>query len=91
MAYGGIMLTSCQEPPRQAKHPQVLIVEEDGEHGTDDCNAKMADWLFEEFGQQGRRFRAGQLRLLAEREDESGLVLVGKATTKRMDYPAMDE
>ena len=36
---------------------------------TGDCNAKMADWLFEEFGQQGhRRFRAGQFRLLAERE-----------------------
>jgi hypothetical protein len=67
MAYGGIMLTSCREPPRQAKHLRVLIVEEDGEYGTDDCNAKMADWLFEEFGQQGRRSRAGQFRLLAER------------------------
>ena len=46
----------------------MLIVEEDGEYGTGGCNAKMADWLFEEFGQQGRRFRAGQFRLSAERE-----------------------
>jgi len=69
MAYGGIMLTSCREPPRQFKHLRVLIVEEDGEYGTGDCNGKMADWLFEEFGQEGNRHRAGQFRLLAERED----------------------
>jgi hypothetical protein len=27
MAYSGIMLTSCWEPPRQFKHLQVRIVE----------------------------------------------------------------
>jgi len=27
----------------------------------------MVGWLFEEFGQQGRRFRAGQFRLPGER------------------------
>jgi len=98
MAYGGIMLTSCREPPRQFKHLRVLIVEEDGEYGTGDCNAKMADWLFEEFGQQGHRFRAGQFRLLAEREpacyadrDGSGMVVVGKGTIKRMDHQDVDE
>jgi hypothetical protein len=91
MAYGGIMLTSCREPPRQFKHLRVLIVEEDGEYGTGDCNAKMADWLFEEFGQQGHRFRAGQFRLLAEREDESGMVVVGKGTIKRMEHQDVDE
>ncbi|TEU16788.1 MAG: hypothetical protein E3J21_09920 [Anaerolineales bacterium] len=91
MAYGGVMLTSCQEPPRQFKHLRVLIVEEDGEYGTGDCNAKMADWLFEEFGQQGRRFQAGQFRLLAEREDESGMVVVGKGTVKQMDHQDVDE
>jgi hypothetical protein len=69
----------------------VLIVEEDGEYGTGDCNAKMADWLFEEFGQQGHRFRAGQFRLLAEREEESGMVVVGKGTIKRMDHQDVDE
>jgi hypothetical protein len=86
MAYGGIMLTSCREPPRQFKHLHVLIVEEDGEYGTGDCNAKMANWSFEEFGQQGHRFRAGQFHLLAKREDESGMVVVGKGTIKRMGY-----
>jgi hypothetical protein len=91
MAYGGIMLTSCREPPRQFKHLRVLIVEEDGEYGTDDCKAKMADWLFEEFGQQGHRFRAGRFRLLAEWEDESGMVVVGKGTIKRMDHQDVDE
>jgi hypothetical protein len=91
MAYGGIMLTSCREPPRQFKHLRVLIVAEDGEYGTGDCDAKMADWLFEEFGQQGRRFRAGQFRLLAEREDGSGMVVVGKGTIKRMDHQDVDE
>jgi hypothetical protein len=91
MAYGGIMLTSCREPPRQFKHLRVLIVEEDGEYGTGDCNAKMADWLFGEFGQQGRSFRAGQFRLLAECEDESGMVVVGKGTIKRMDHQDVDE
>jgi hypothetical protein len=68
-----------------------LIAEEDGEYGTGDCNAKMADWLFEEFGQQGHRFRAGQFRLLAEREEESGMVVVGKGTIKRMDHQDVDE
>jgi hypothetical protein len=34
------------------------------------------DWLFEELGQQGHRFRVGQFRLLAEREDESGIIVV---------------
>jgi hypothetical protein len=91
MACGGIMLTSCREPPRQFKHLRVLIVEENGEYGTGDCNAKMADWLFEEFGQQGHRFRAGQFRLLAEREDESGMIVVGKRTIKRMDHQDVDE
>jgi hypothetical protein len=44
-----------------------------------------------EFGQQGRRFRAGQFRLLAEREDESSMVVVGKGTIKRMDDQDVDE
>ena len=51
----------------------------------------MADWISEEFGQQGRRFRAGQFRLLAEREDESGMIVVGKGTIKRMDHQDVDE
>ncbi len=91
MTYGGIMLTSCREPPRQFKHVPVLIVEEDGEYGTGDCNARMADWLFEEFGQQGRRFRARQFRLSAEREHGSGMVVVAKGTIKRMDHQDVDE
>jgi hypothetical protein len=69
----------------------MLIVEEGGEYGTGDCNAKIADWLFEEFDQQGRRFQAGQFRLLAEREDGSGMVVVGKGTIKQMDHQHVDE
>jgi len=42
-------------------------------------------------GQQGHRFRAGQFRLLAEREDESGMIVVAKGTIKRMDHQDVDE
>jgi len=44
-----------------------------------------------EFGQQGHRFQVGQFRLLAEREDESGMVVVTKGTIKRMDDWDRDE
>jgi hypothetical protein len=88
--YSGIMLTSCREPPRQFEHLQMLIVEEGGEYGTGDCNAKIADWLFKEFGQQERRFRAGQFRLLAEREDDSGIVVVATGTIKRVEHQDVD-
>ena len=60
-----------------------------------DCPAanwcKAPEKLCVEFGQQGRCFRAGQFRLLAEREDESGMVVVGKGTIKRMDDQDADE
>jgi hypothetical protein len=69
----------------------MLIVEEGGEYGTGDCNAKIADWFFEGFGQQEHRFRAGQFRLLAEREDESGMVVVATGTIKRMEHQDVDE
>ena len=36
-------------------------------------------------------FRAGQFRLLAEREDESSMVVVGKGTIKRLDDKDVDE
>ena len=38
------------------------------------------------FDQQGRRWRAGQFRPLAEREDEGSIILVRKGTIKRMDH-----
>jgi hypothetical protein len=69
----------------------VLIVEEDGEYRTGDRSAKMAHWLFEEPGQQGRCFRTGQFRLLAEREGESSMIVVGKGTIKRMGYQDVDK
>ena len=44
-----------------------------------------------EFGQEGRRFRASQFRLLAEREDESSVVVFGKGSIKWMDHQDVDK
>jgi hypothetical protein len=85
MAYGGLLASPCQHPPKLLEGLRVLVVRQ-GDMGTGDCAGKMSTRLARLFGKDGTQ--AGQFRLGVRLDEDT--ILVGKGTLKLMDRVDVD-
>jgi hypothetical protein len=85
MAYGGLLASPCQHPPKFLEGLRVLVVKQ-GEMGTGDCAGKISRHLAQLFGKDGTQ--AGQFRLGVQLDEDT--IIVGKGTLKLMDRVDVD-